>query len=404
MGLKTALVAILLALGSPNPVAAHAVAVISVADYVQRRIAEPEADLDLQGMDDEARKHIRIWQKRLGDRSLPVVGPCRHSNDLPPPVCRAPPLTFYPWSDVERNELLWRPAPEVVRANIRTATDGALSTVFEVVQRVNDLLDDLSVFPDSVISLLITNFKMPEPGLILGWTCASVLFDGWHWDLLVSEDERRALLAGFLHAISDQRYLERRLTDLNEALLAQGFKAVPGPAPEPGTHQCRAATRRGYGRFVDDMGRLAGEVLIPETEWVRRYEESQAVLRAGMYATVREMGLTWNHELTIRIEDMVAAATDSAREIIQRSVPMVEPEFMWFLDDQMPSLLQQYADQDCGILPYIAYRRWKTAWVGCELTKKLKGPGGIEPSKRRIHMTAAEFDMWLRTVDSEMLP
>lgn len=130
-------------------------------------MTQPQDQFSLFRLPPSRLEHIQFWADRLvHQKSLPVSGPCRPSGAIDAPrQCRAPPYPLFPLPEVHRNKLLMRPPPEVVRANIQIATGGLLSTVDEIVQRVNANLNDLGVLGDDVLTLLATNFREPEAGL-----------------------------------------------------------------------------------------------------------------------------------------------------------------------------------------------------------------------------------------------
>ncbi|KAJ9138584.1 hypothetical protein NKR19_g7763 [Coniochaeta hoffmannii] len=349
--LKRVLLSALLLITS-SALAVHEMRTISVADFIQRRISRPDDGLTLLMMDDEGRQHIKIWQTRLKDKSLRVVGPCRQSEG----ACLAPPLPFFPWSVTRRNEMLMRPAPDVVRANIRAATNGTLSTVDELVARVNANLADLSVLDDDEVSLLITSFAVPQAELNVEWGCGPVHYGGWHEDLLISQDEQRALLAGFLYAWGDEGFFARRMADLDEGIRSLGY--VPRTEPAEG-QQCEPRIRGGAYRFVDRVDRLNREAIISETEWLRRYGEHLAALRADIYATAAAGGVRDWDSLKGKAEAVVSAAEAIADQVIGRSIPLMELRFVEYLGDNERAISYALPGLGCGTLRRVAYRRWK---------------------------------------------
>lgn len=351
--------------------AVHLMRVISATECVELRRYQPEDKFRLFWLDAESRKHIQYWQKRLTDTSLPVVGPCRIAKSGPH-ECIAPPLTAFPWSDSHRNKLLMRPPPDIVRANIQQASNGRLSTVEELVEIVNANLEDLSVLSDDELTLLGTNFAEPKAGLTVTVGCGPIHCDGWHEDLLVSQDEQRALAAGFLHAISDDGFFARRSAALHQAMQDLGYVHDPEPADE----ECEPRLRGAEDRFIDRVERLNAEVIISETEWLARYEEYVAALRAGIYAVAAGRVRDWEY-IRQSLEYVVCAVEDIVEEMIERSIPMVELGFIRFLEENENVIRWELRELRQGIARRVAYRRWKMLKFG-EADARIRSREAIE--------------------------
>lgn len=366
-----ALLATLLLVG--HALAVHMMKIISIDEYVQRKLSQPEDDFPLFAPDRENAEHVEFWNHRLTHPYLQVVGPCRPPGDPSKLVCAAPPYPLFPLSEGDRNAALKRPEPDVVRENIERATHGRMSTVDELVAWVNERIGDSgdlgAALGDDVVTLLSTNFAVAEAGVTLSAGCGPAEleifgYSGWHEDMLVSQDEQRAMLAGWLVAFGDPDFTWRRIAALDRYFEEHGFTE----APRPGTEECDAGVRTGAGRFRERVERLDAEVLLPEREWLARYDEYLAVLRAELYGVVpREKFGGWERmspklaRLVPKIENVVSVAEEVvADDMICRSVPKEEPGFVRFLYEKLDGLRVEFPERRDGILRRIAYRRWKT--------------------------------------------
>lgn len=361
-----ALLATLLLLG--HALAVHLMKIISIDEYVERKLSQPEDDFPLFAPDRADAKHIEYWNHRLTHPFLQVVGPCRPPGDPSKLVCAAPPYPLFPLSEGDRNAVLMRPEPDVVRENIERATGGRLSTVDELVSWVNERVGDLGALSDDVVTLLSTNFAVAEAGVTVGVGCGRAAleifsYSGWHEDMLVSQDEQRAMLAGWLVAFGDPSFTARRIAALGRHLEERGFRE----APRPGMEEYKASVRTGAGRFRDRVERLDAEVLLSEAEWLARYDEYLAALRAEVYGVVLRAYGGWGHMnpklegLIPKIENIVSITEgEVSDEMICRSVPKEEPGFVRFLYEKLDGLRVEFPERRDGVLRRIAYRRWKT--------------------------------------------
>lgn len=364
--LKRALLAIFLVI-SPA-LAVHLLQVMSVDEYVNRLLHYPEDDIPLLQLDPKSLEHIQYWINRLTDRSLAIVGPCRLPGDFNTHVCRASAsYPLFPLPDSYRNELLLRPPPDIVRAHIEEATNGKLSTVDELVEKVNTNFENLSVLSDDEVTLLATNFGEPTAGLTVGMGCGPPDYKGWSEDILVSQDEQRALLAGFLYAISNPGYIARQVAALekyiqdraqHDVALRQRFQERAERAASTRVQQCSATVSKGANRFRERVLRLDAEVILSETKWLARYDEYLAALRADVYALVpgREQG--WN-TIAPTLEKVVRTAEEAVDETICERIPTDEPAFLRFLGANRDAIQHEFPDLPRGIVQRLAHRRWK---------------------------------------------
>jgi hypothetical protein len=68
-------------------------------------------------------------------------------------------------------------------------------------------------------------------------------------------------------------------------------------------------------------------------EWLARYSEYLAALRAGLYGMASGRTREWD-AIRSRAENIVSAAEDIAEGMIYRSVRADEPGFIRFLDEK----------------------------------------------------------------------
>lgn len=333
-----------------SALAGHLLQVIGIPEFVDRRLSQGEDAVSWLRLDSESQKHVKYWRNRLLDESLQVVGPCRLPEDAAH-ECKAPTFPLFPLPDYYRNALLGRPPPDIVRANIEQATKRELSSVDELIEAVNANLHNLDVLGDDSLALLATNFREPEAGLAVRVGCGPINYGEWPEDLLVSQDEQRALTAGFLYALGDPGYLGRR-----DAELQQYIKHHVKPRQE---EQCQADVRGGANQFRERVKQLDTEVLIPEAEWLARYNEYVAALRAELYGMVSGSKQGWDH-FTPKIEDIVSVSEDIVGEMVEEGIPMAEMGFIRFLDENYDEIRREFQELHPGIVRRVAYRRWKT--------------------------------------------
>ncbi|KAI2630256.1 hypothetical protein GGS26DRAFT_558521 [Hypomontagnella submonticulosa] len=354
MALKSLMAAGLLSIGPA--LAMHLMQVISVAEFVERRLSQPEDDFSIFRLNDESQKHIQYWRNRLTDRSLQVVGPCRLSED-DPHECRVAPYPLFPLPDSHRNALLQRPDPDIVLANIKQVTDGELSTVDELVEKVNANLENLNVLSDDEMTLLATNFAEPKAGLTINVGCGPINYiingTGWPEDQLVSQDEQRALLAGFLYVLGDFGYLMRRDEELKQYIHDHSKPR------KKQVQECEASVSGGTGKFRERVEQLDREVIISETEWLARYEEYLAAQRAELYGMVPGGAAEWDR-MRSKIENIISIAEDMVEKTINGNIPTAEPGFIRFLDEKGDEIRHEFPGLRPGIVRRLAYRRWKT--------------------------------------------
>ncbi|KAB5536319.1 hypothetical protein GE09DRAFT_1142161 [Coniochaeta sp. 2T2.1] len=352
--LNMAVVATFLLL-SPALAALHLIYLISVEEYLERRTAGPEREIPLFGMDAEQHGHIKTWQKRLLDLSTPPVGPCRLSPWES--ICLPPPYPLFPVvPDTWRNPVILRSPPDVVREYIEKATDGELSTVDELVGKALANLGDLSVLRDNEITLLATNFRWFKTELTFQIGCGPRWYEGgWSEDLLISEDEQRALLAGFLHAIGDEGYIARQ----HAALQRHIQRRFEPDMRKDIVQQCKAVTQSGAALFQARVAKLDLEVLLSEEEWLARYDEYVAALRAELYAMLPRG--SWDFgSLRPALEKIISMAEDMVEERMDANIPKEEPGFCRFLEMEQGDSLSKFPGLRHGVARRLMYWRWKT--------------------------------------------
>ena len=326
---QTVILAVFLFINSV--LALHMVKVITVNEFTERRASRPEDDIPLIKLDTETREqlHLQYFLDRLKDKSLHVVGPCNGVGVGR--QCNAPRHPLFPFPDSYRNKFLSRPPPETVRANIVQATNGKLSTVDQLVERVNANIEDLSALSDNELTVLATNFAGPEAGLIVKMICRSSDYDGWPEDILVSQDEQRALMAGFLYVFGDEGYQAR----------------------QDARRECEACVI--FGARVEQ---LVADMFVSETEWLWRYNAYVAALRAELY------GMTCGRprqreDIGPLFEKAISAVEEIVDEIIDKSV-RDEPGFAQFLEEARDGIRFEFPELSPGIVRTLAYRRWRT--------------------------------------------
>ena len=344
---KRAMLAIFLLIS--QALAVHLMKIIDVAEYVERRVSQPEENLSLLRVDAKPQKAIIRQLNLLMDNSRQVVGPC-HDLDG---VCDAPPYPLFPFSDGYRNALLQRPPPDVVRANIEKATNGELSTVKELVERVNVNLRNgsLHFVSDNELTLLATNFAEPEAGFVVRVACGPAKYDVWAEDLLVSQDEQRALLAGWLYAMGDDMYLSRRNAAEQQHQDRLGVDSSCGD-------ECKSSVDVGLYRFLARVEQLDAEVVVTETEWLAWYDEYVAALRAFLWNMVPSQAYE-SEDISASLENLISAAEDQADVIIEGHVPSEEPGYRRFLAETRRAIEHEFPEFRPGMVQRLAYRRWK---------------------------------------------
>ncbi|OIW30897.1 hypothetical protein CONLIGDRAFT_630803 [Coniochaeta ligniaria NRRL 30616] len=353
-----ALLAILLLI-TPT-LAVHLLRIVNLDEYVERRRYQPPEELPVIRLDPESVEHFQFWMNRLLDRSLAIVGPCRPAGNMSSYYCSAPAYPLFPLSDTYRNSLLLRPPPDEVRAHIEQASKGELSTVDELVAKVIANIENLDVLNDDEVALLATNFAVPEAGVTVAMGCGPFYYSGWHEDMLVPQDERRALLAAFLYAVSDEGYVARREAALEEAFRVR-IEEIERESEQlkQWKEQCDAVVYRGGHLFIDKVDALDNEVLIPEAEWVARYNEYLAALRAELYGAVPRGVRGWN-QMRPSIEELVDVTEKVVSDdLVCRYVAADEPGFIRFLYEILEEMRGEYQGLRDGVLRRLAYRRWK---------------------------------------------
>lgn len=265
---KSLLLATFLIIG--QAIAVHNMIVVDVVEYFEYAISQSPTRGYKRSV--QPPELVEYWMKQFADSSARVSGPCGMKEDRAG-VCDAPPYPYFSLSDERRNELLLRPPPDVLRANIERATNGELATVGELVERVNANIGNLAAVSDNELTLLATNFREPEAGLVAKFRCGPRKYGVWPEDLLVSQDEQRALVAAFIYVQNDDGYFARRNATLQKLVQEHNAKFM---------QQCKADTARGTGRFKAKVEQLDLEVILSEAEWLARYEEYVAVLRADL--------------------------------------------------------------------------------------------------------------------------
>ncbi|KAI0384012.1 hypothetical protein F5Y04DRAFT_234072 [Hypomontagnella monticulosa] len=333
----------------------HMMTLISIPEFIGRRLSQPEDDFTIFRLNSDSLKHFQYWRNRLTDRSLQVVGPCRLAED-DPHVCSVAPYPLFPMPDSYRNALIQRPSPDIVRANIEQATNGELSTVDELVEKANTNLENLNALSDDELTLLATNFREPKAGLALEVGCGPINYmingTGWPEDQLLSQDEQRALLAGFLYVLGDSKYLARRDEELKE------YVRKHTKPREERVQECKVSVSGGTGRFRERVEQLDAEVVISETEWLARYQEYLAALEAELYSMVPGGPKEWD-SIKPEIDEILSAAEAISDRMICKRIPMEEPGFSRFLEERGDVIRRESPKLPPGIVRRLAYRRWK---------------------------------------------
>ena len=209
---------------------------------------------------------------------------------------------------------------------------------------------------DDELTVLGSNFHSSKAGWIAGKEC-TLLEDGpWVEDLLVSQDEQRALAVGFLYVYRDPGYLARREEALRGELrrYAQDHhKWVAGKAME--------STKAAVDLFQQNMARLDEEGGLDEGKWLARYDEYVATLRTALHS-IASLGPRSKESRAIiepRLEDVITVAEDDANEKICNRVPLTEPGFPLFWAEQKNKIQHQFQQEiRQGFLYKPTYFRW----------------------------------------------
>jgi len=192
------------------------VTITSFAEFVKRlayqyngEMIQPEHVAKFKS-DSRSREHLQNQFDQLADRSLPVIRQCGHFSKFAD-QCIAVPYRLLFLGDSDRNAMLGRPSPDIVRINIEQATHNELSTVGGLVEKVLVNLatfGNLSILNNDKLTLLGSNFHHSKPGWFTGEKYRHLDNRPWTNDLLILEDKQRALAAGFLYVSRDPGYRE----------------------------------------------------------------------------------------------------------------------------------------------------------------------------------------------------
>jgi len=311
--------------------------------------------------DSKSREHLQNQFNQLADSSLPAIRLCDNFCKLAD-ECIAVPYPLLPLRDSERNALLGRPSPDIVRINIEQATRNELSTVGDLVEKVIANLENfgnLNAMSDDELTLLGSNFHHSKPGWFTGKECA--LFDDGPWteDLLMSQDEQRALVAGFLYVFRDPGYRGRQVEALREEI--RGFVQRRDLMFD----ELMEITKTELGLFTKGMIRLDEEEVIIEEEWLARYDEYVTALRKGLQS-LASAGAKTQNIVGPQFETLITVATtaeDAVEGMVCSRVPLKDPAFVLFLIDQEDGIQQKFQQIRQGILYKLAYFRWKALSV-----------------------------------------
>ncbi len=331
--------------------------ILNFAEYERSQSARVEQGLHhlepIQiTLEPESQQHIRIGIERLADLSRPVtpfICPCRSCF---PDQCKAPPVRPYPLLPLEasyRNAMQGRPPLEVVRANIEAATEGELSTVEELVARVLGKLDQLDTLRDDELTVLVSNFRTSQTSWVLGIQSLAMDYEEWDEDFLVPQDEQRALRAVFLHVLGDAGYRERGQRAVREfgvMLQKQLNKYV------------EANVQATTGKFIRRVAKLGTEVLITEEEWVARYDEYVAAMRATLHR-IATSAMAQPRDIMPSLETLVAATEDYMDQCICESLPQEKAGFTDFLIKEEEKILEKFPHLRKSIFHKVAYHRWR---------------------------------------------
>ncbi|KAM7205551.1 hypothetical protein V8F20_003135, partial [Naviculisporaceae sp. PSN 640] len=356
--------------------AVHIVTFISLHKYIQLKTNRPDAELfSLRNFNKPEARTMRQghgwWFERVSDavKYPKALGPCRPSGPLDYPFTspnseRVNNYPLFPLDEASRNKILGRPPPEVVTENIRIATRGEVKTVTELV----DLSYNLGLLiphGDDVLTLLASNFHQPTAGFIFNFGCGRELYPAqgglWPEDMLVSQDEQRALIAAAMFVLSDEEYITRRLHEQDTAMRQQEKKVERTKAVET----CEQQMKTGTDLFRERVDALNRDILMREEDWVARYDALVASLRAELYAMApRE---TWI-KVESSIEEVVAGAEEMVGEMIMETVKCLVRQsydeygygFHRFVPEEIKVIRDKYQPLvlSKGVMSRIAYWRW----------------------------------------------
>ena len=181
------------------------------------------------------------------------------------------------------------------------------------------------------------------------------LDDGpWTEDLLMSQDEQRALAAGFLYVFRDPGYRARQV----EALREEIWRYVQRRGRV--YNELMEATMAEIGLFTEGVKRLDEEAVIIEEEWIARYDEYVTALRVGLQSIADTGGRKTQDIIGIRFDTTVCTSAEAAVEkMICSRVPLTEPAFLLFLTEQEGGIQQKFQQIRQCLLYKLAYFRWK---------------------------------------------
>lgn len=301
-------------------------------------------------------EHLKWQFNQLANKSLPVLQLCVSKCDLAE-ICQAPqlhPYPLFPLSERARNTLLGRPSPDIVRTNIERATDGELSTISEIVEKLNANIRNLTVMSDDEMMLLASNFHHSKAAWTIDKYCRILDCGPWSEDLLISQDEQRALTAGFLYVYCDQGYRERR-----EDALREEIRQYVKQRLEQSLTVCKKDTDVVLDLFIERVTRLEAEAVITEEEWLAQYEEYLAALRVGLQDIASFRLLESPHTIGPLMETLIATAEDVVDRVIYSNVPLREAGFRLFIAESETRSPRKSQGVRKGMQYRLIYYRWK---------------------------------------------
>lgn len=254
-------------------------------------------------LDSESLHAVEHLQQEISSGSWSMSGCSDEQLELQCKAPRTKPHPNLPLTAAERNALLQRPSPEVVRANIQSATRGELSEVCELVERVIDNVHNLDALRDDELAVMASNFHNATTGWVLSSQDLEIDFQEWPTDMLLPEDEARALMASFLHVLTNAEYRDR-----GEQEIFDWYEREV--KPEEVCVTCHADVMEVVERFLYDVAELNKEVLLSESAWIERYEWHVAKLRASFYARARGIPGDPIDGSIASIEEIVSAAEE----------------------------------------------------------------------------------------------
>lgn len=304
-------------------------------------------------------EHLKWQFNQLADKSLPVLQVCVNKCDLEE-MCQAPqihPHPLFPLSESTRNTLLGRPSSDVIRTQIERATNGELSTVSEIVEKLNANIRNLSAMSDDEMMLLASNFHHGKAGWTIDKDCRILDGGPWSEDLLMSQDEQRALTAGFLYVYRDQGYRDRREDAMREEILRRVIERQEQAKQQDIAN--RKNTDVALHLFIERVTRLEDEAAISKEEWLAQYDEYLAALRARLEDIAAKKIRKSPHTIGPLIEILIGAAEDVVDRVICSHVPLTESGFRLFIAESESWIPHESQEVRQGMRYKLTYYRWK---------------------------------------------